>query len=650
MDQALSELLECKAHVRIEAVPGAGKTTLIVRACAALSTMGTPSLVLAYNKQLADDISRRTDALCVTFHSLCSRCLALARDDAQLIDAVERAERGKLLPVDVPEVKRVFVDEAQDVREIYVRLLRVLGLHGCLLVVAGDRNQLLYDFDPDAPATLETLQTPWNPFGNAEAEWSSLHMRTTHRLTHAVTSLVNAVFRTSIVCTRTGPPIEVRAPRNMWTDLYDLLRDVLEGDDDVLLLVDYKNGNTALRRLLNTVSRAGSKRVHVHGIEDYYDKDQCCQSEPVARSTNEHTLTCGTYWSAKGLECRTCVVILPEQAARNPTYVALTRASHRLIVVLDARKPHANVCAALRAIQTSDTVKYFDAFTQKVVSAGCTMHSNGAEALRPRHWGPDTDECSGSSAVVNQYSKNMERWSPKSNTAASSLLSVVRRTPGAVHENGTHAELVVRMSLVAAEFQHKNRVRAMEDILHPTRLDRSKHTSAIRAGCASRIVSQFATDDELLAPDLRLACVEAYRRLSLRDHNTTTMRVDDVARVALGIESFDSWDHTMRVLLPAVHTLATSVTKAAIDFVAACIPPTSSFDVRLCGDDCHVRVHASTPERCFHVVWDAAGGGVVIAAGVRASLHPSHVCTVLEVSTRTCTDVSLDNAALFLNV
>ena len=44
----------------------------------------------------------------------------------------------------------VLVDEAQDVRGLYVRLLRVLGLvtERKILVVAGDRKQLVYTFDP----------------------------------------------------------------------------------------------------------------------------------------------------------------------------------------------------------------------------------------------------------------------------------------------------------------------------------------------------------------------------------------------------------------------------------------------------------------------------------------------------------------------
>ena len=56
--------------------------------------------------------------------------------------------------------------------------------------------------------------------------------------------------------------------------------------------------------------------VHVHGVDDVDAADVHVQ--------------CATYWSAKGLQASTVVVLLPGAAPRNPTYVALTRASHRL--------------------------------------------------------------------------------------------------------------------------------------------------------------------------------------------------------------------------------------------------------------------------------------------------------------------------------
>ena len=77
-----------------------------------------PSLILAYNAQLAALMSEH--AACMTFHALCSRCLSPARDDAQMEEAVRRAEAGEL---DVPQVEQILVDEAQDVRLLYVRLM-----------------------------------------------------------------------------------------------------------------------------------------------------------------------------------------------------------------------------------------------------------------------------------------------------------------------------------------------------------------------------------------------------------------------------------------------------------------------------------------------------------------------------------------------
>ena len=783
-------LSNSRARVRIEAVPGAGKTALIVKACVAaheqrrrdalLAQPASPSsteasvesLVLAYNRQLASDIRARLPpdgTLCLTFHSLCSRCLAPAHDDAQLLDAVERAERGDITPRNVPVVSRVFIDEAQDVREIYVRLVRVLELHKCSIVVAGDRNQLVYDFDPDAPATLQTLVEPWDAFDLADSNctpnndacttsttfedadhtaqgrgpndnhalaWSSFALNTSYRLTPPISALVNAIFRTSIVsgagikcessrstsgndkrCGVKPPsthfPVDVRVPKNMWSDLYDTLRDVLESreESDVLLLVDYKNGNSALRKLLNTVSRRGSMHIHIHGVDvdsrnddDTDDTDGTNYALNSAQPTHletRRTLTCGTYWSAKGLQCRTCIVLVPEQASRNPTYVALTRASQRLVVVLDSRRPHPNVCAALWSLSSdahanteskAGVVRYADDFARHVVRAGAKLFVDGANGLCKREWTASSTDDEG------HHIRNLDRWTPTSNVCASAFVvvgpSVEIHTADDANNDprgtssrrsalvrGCSGDVIVQMCLVVAEFQSKRRVRAVEDIAHPTRLDRGRHAGAIRAGCASRFVSPFASDDELLADDLRSACARAYDRMTRRlahdedVHASKKHKVDapsnalggdaivatpiewadrvctdvhrtydskhiaDVAIVALSILSFDSWDHTMRALLPSVHLWSGNAV-SHIDFVTSVIDASANYDLRLCGDCCHVRVHATTRDKCFHVVWKSSSADVM-AAGLRAALHPLHVCTLVDVSARTCTDISV---------
>ena len=329
-DDILAAVAHGAARVAVEAVPGAGKSWLLRHA-----SLQRPSLLLAYNAQLARDMREAGVPLCLTFHALCARCLAPARDDAQLEEAVARAEAGTLVPHDVPCVELVLVDEAQDVRALYTRLLAVLGLLSASLLVVGDRNQLVYDFDDDFPATLDTLVAPERALGCVdEAPWVRAELSESRRLTRPMAAFVNALFGTTIRSSKDGPPVEVRAPRSVF-DLFACLGDVFaeaqaSGGGPVLVLSDRRRGNRPLRGLLNAASRAGA-RVSVHGLDDHVE--------------DAHVVS-GTFWSAKGLESDTAVVLLPSAAARNPTFVACTRARRRLIVVLDPREPHAAAAQA----------------------------------------------------------------------------------------------------------------------------------------------------------------------------------------------------------------------------------------------------------------------------------------------------------------
>ena len=356
-------------HVSVEAVPGAGKTFLLLSAS---TNHPTATLVLAYNTQLAaapvQALASRglEDVVCCTFHSLCARCLAPARDDAQLEAAIERAESGELLPRHVPNVRQVLIDEAQDVRPLFVRLLRVLGLvrDDIVLLCTGDRQQLIYDFDPEYPSTLETLLHPDRAFATARTAWAKLAFQRSYRLTPPVVAVVNAVFGTPIESisplATTAPSIEVRAPKSAF-QLATTLRDVLHANDDTLLLVDRRRGNRPLYALLNTLSREG-KPMHVHGVD--------------GEQTEGGKLRCCTWWGAKGLECDTAVVLLPSNAPRNPTYVALTRARRKLIIVLlDSRKPHAAVCHGLMSVARArpEYVEFHDATARRAVELGETL-------------------------------------------------------------------------------------------------------------------------------------------------------------------------------------------------------------------------------------------------------------------------------------
>ena len=582
-------------RIHVEAVPGGGKTALLLSICAEDKI---PTLILAYNKELASSITRQSPGdhvICWTFHALCSRTLAVTRDDMQMRQVVERAERGELDIMNVPNVTRVLIDEAQDVRELYVRLLKVCGFvtPQIGIMVAGDRNQLVYDFDPEFPSTLDTLVRPQDAFGGT---WSAETLRHSHRLTTVQSQFVNSVFDTDIISTHEGPMIEICAPRP--GKLYPLLREVLHAPN-VLLLVDRKNGNRALKSLLNQCSRDGCN-IHVHGV-DVNEQERCA-------------IHCGTFWSAKGLQSDTVVVLLPARAPRNPTYVALTRSTRRLVIVLEARDPHAPVCATIRAHPEWFIIR--DDWTRSVVDLGAEREHMDAFSAR-----------NGFGSTF-----NLDRYQPSAASLASHCVIQSSSATNPLISPPVRGDVVVRMGCIRAELRATGSIRAIEDILHPTRLDYHTQDVAMRMGLSARCVGRYVEDDELLATDLRTSALRAYRNMQGNSNFPPYL-----ATVALATLAWNSWDHTMRSLQPTIESWAHDVDKW-VEFVGNAIDPLSAFDVRLCREETSVRVHATSSHCCYHVVWEAATSDIG-AAAVRAALHPRGRCLLLEVAS--CSIVTL---------
>lgn len=617
--QAVADALSTGSRrVVLEAVPGAGKTRLLLKAARC-----EPSLLLAYNTQLAESMQERLamddecTATCLTFHALCARCLGgPIRDDHQMEQMVHRAERGQVTPVDVPSVTRVLIDEAQDVRELYVRLIRVLGLArtGVSLLVAGDSNQLVYDFDDDFPASLDALQQAGAVFGGGD--WTSMQLQESHRLTTPMANFINEVFETSIVSNKMGPLVEVRSPRSMFA-LYGLLKDILEEEKDVLLLVDRRQGNRPLRALLNAISRNGGRRLKVHGIDPETKPGEGGHGEP---SNDTALLTCASFWSAKGLECDVAVVLLPEHAPRNATYVALTRAKRRLVVVIDPREPHTAVC---RIAGGSGSVFVSDATARKAIQSGAESDT-ACSFLRRQH----------------VRGVNVARFVPSRSTLLANT-NFSSQTFGDCegelsswsrigNEECDMSAVVVAMALVMAESKAcDGKVRAFEDVLHPARMNASQARAATALGFMGRHAPASVPDDALLASDLRTMATKAYADLST---------VRNVALVALAIRAWDAFDHTMRRLLPVEEwTDDNPALEHVLHRITRLLPMREvQYDhvLKDAHSELHSRVHAMTKDTCFHVVWLASSDDFAMAS-VRAALHPRHSCTLVELANDT---------------
>lgn len=610
MADAVLEDLKRGLNCTAEAVPGAGKTRLLL-----LASKPEPSLILAYNNELAKGIGEflTYNATCMTFHALCSKCLGVARDDEQMLDCIERAERGEIDVQPLPtHPKRLLIDEAQDVRDVFVRLVSVCGLGDCQKLVVGDRNQLVYDFDPTFPASLDTLLHAERVFGGT---WKHHSLKETHRLTTPMVAVVNHMFGTRISAVHDGRKVQVRSPTNMFR-LYAALEDVVQDPtEDILLLVDRKRGNRPLRGFLNDCSRKGH-RVSVHGVDD----------EPAR-------IHCGTFWSAKGVQAKTVVVLLPSCSSRNPTYVAMTRSFERLIVVLDPKEPHAAFCQA--AVSRPESVDVRSSFASDVIRRGADLSTEDS-LVKPEH------------RRGNALGRIADFFVPsRACVKEKAAMCIVRDESTGVDTEGETfgmdvATVAVKVALIACErWSHSRRtVRHVEDILSPTRLDSEQVVESIRRGLVSRWVSRTVTDHALLADDLAKHVRTAYAQTKTED----AFLPHGIITLALACLAWDDFDHIMRKQLSNdghVQVKMNAFTSRIEWLREVLTPPLYRWDVRLLHDDVHCRVHASNAERCLHIVWERTTNDEA-AAALRASLHPNRECWLVELGEKRIREVKVE--------
>ena len=276
-----------------------------------------------------------------TFHSLASHVYGLCPDDSTLFELVDAAKHGRIAPRATVEADHLLLDEMQDCRELYFALLRCVfpaKLPHSLL--CGDREQMLYDFEEDDPATLTYLDEPARHFGGGD--WTRTRLATSFRLTPPLAALVNGVkdgerLAPGNLATTRAPAVVVTCGMFQWVEklmphLLELLRHYpLER---VAVLVRSVRGSSAgVRTFVNAIT-SRQIPVYVHGVDS-----------PVGRAGK---LTVCTYYAAKGLTFdATLVVGLSETTAPNPMYVALSRARCAQVVALDRFRPPRRVLRAL---------------------------------------------------------------------------------------------------------------------------------------------------------------------------------------------------------------------------------------------------------------------------------------------------------------
>lgn len=350
-------------NVCVNAVCGSGKTTVLL-SCAS-SFPEEKVLLLVYNKQLATELSSRVDSnvSCMTIHSFCSKFVSQARDDKSLSNSVGEAYKGPLFT-------KVMIDECQDLREVYVSLLKKClfdkeeskktSESSLRVFLVGDPEQTLYDYDDQFPADPSFLMQPEKVYNPHENSWSLLTLSMSFRLTNQLVSFVNEVTlptRRIQSNGKDGPDVKVMTLTDK--ESVEVIRSALkEYGKDTLILTQTRKNNIRLQHVLNRLSSEFS--FHIHGLDG--------EDERVYRSK----IRVMSWHSSKGMEADSVIVFGANKLSkRMPFHVSITRSKQNLIILNEKEFPNIEVCRGVPfSISNKHTNQLHDEFYTNFTNCG----------------------------------------------------------------------------------------------------------------------------------------------------------------------------------------------------------------------------------------------------------------------------------------
>lgn len=622
---AIKSFTEENLNVSVQAVPGAGKSTLIIELIKVLKNKGAKCLVVSYNTDLAahmvkllNDNNLDDCAECYTFHSLCSNFIQLAPDDISFKIALNFCDCGYIEPKKI-NATHVLVDEVQDMKDIYINLLKHVLEFEPLYFICGDLNQMLYDFDPDSMANTEIIVNPKKHFDN-DVPWSHKKCSITHRLPINVTTFVNTIFGTSIVSKKeTNEKINVISP-NPWRMGDALLPYLNEDINSIMLLTATKNGNRPLKALINFFSKKG---IAIHMGTNSEKSDERIKNEK---------LNVVTFHSSKGTEAQNVIVIVSEEEKENPLYVALTRTVKSLTIVIDPKKPNFEISRACKMVPelvnaSSETLKIMTEcfMKEKIVKSEKrgVAPQRSLQRARPRlslydHFSY-TKEQSKREEVTKTFtvSTNNNRYEDTSKVYAQAVFMYV-------------------------EYSKTNKIKYMEDLLHPTRIEYDQQARVIEMGMNNRFVIPNVPSHALLPEDLYAKAEMSY---------FSAGNAIDFCTMALATLSWDDFHYVMRQLLPVENWVDQPFFQRMCETALELIPEddTSIYDVRLKHKNSesqvlHLRAHIYNENYVVHLVWSSETSQADRGdAALRAAMHPKKTCKLINILSGEVETVKTEN-------
>eukprot|EP00965_Chrysotila_dentata_P260687 6213998-Pleurochrysis_carterae.AAC.4 len=582
--------------ISLNAVCGSGKTHTLMQ-CAVVHKN---SILLSYNTNAARQLQERINdayamhtASCYTYHALFSRLVQPCIDDDDVYDALAALKSGLQVPDEVRTCGALLIDEAQDIKPIYVEMLRCCGLldgkRPVLLV--GDPEQLIYDYDvlnmADDAYLLDPDKMIWAPHQEETRYTKFTHMVLTHtfRVPPIIAAFVNHVTVPMVPLISQGSASEQHlhvCTVNLYACTSTIASFLRLWGPGTVILTPTRNFNYALAGVINSLSAAGFT-FHVHGLD--MDKSTGTEAHSTSRT---HVMT---WHASKGLEFEAVIVFGTSSASRRkPLHVALTRVSKKMLIINDERKPCLHLLRGLQHVGTHPSVTV-DASTSQMVTklaadqSQCADDDGNGKSL----WEETTAPCPRTEGIVSFERRAAAcRWVDLKPLIAIEMTSIYNPNDASAlclppdhpltdndftvnFEGG--ADDVRDIYTLATAFYMEIRaigsIGLVENMYEPAGWIReSEKMKLIRCGYNER------WDIMKLQNKTKQAMISAYnelRRLALKTHQSLTSRVAELcctlAVIANG--SLRHYQHRTHHLLPVDAWIRMEILHALINIVQA---------------------------------------------------------------------------------
>jgi hypothetical protein len=339
-------------HVIVSATAGSGKSTLAMQVFETMEHDDRAVLV-TYNRALAESTKQRcissvnADRIGVyTYHGLASiLCQKVIIDDMVLSEIISAHGLGTGEAWSLRDFTLLVIDEAQDLRPMYVKLIMHLLYQvntrpsKVRMLVMGDDQQLLYSFYNRSPADRRFLLGADRIFGSVNSiPWLHKSLSTSYRVSPPVAKVVNKLTKSDrpMVSSHTGgPPVTIFVV-DMYKDAGPLVVQLVTkskySPEEVFILSSSLNARSPVVDVVGCLVNAG---VPVHVARSGALAE--CVS---AQSTRRGKVQLKTFCAAKGLESSFVIVLNMRplhDLLENTQFVALTRTKSELVVLHNYR-------------------------------------------------------------------------------------------------------------------------------------------------------------------------------------------------------------------------------------------------------------------------------------------------------------------------